>query len=172
MESIAPFIIPGSLANYMGNLFQIGFVTRDLDKSIEYLKEKYGVSKLSTRTSTLPLAKYRGKVVESTIAASHAYLGNIFIEVIQPIAGENPYDDYLTDPEKVLNFHHFCVKVDDWEIAAADVKKAGYEFCFEGQNPKAGIQFGYIDMTKEMGCMFEIISGGDPFFEQLKNGDY
>jgi hypothetical protein len=170
MSAIAPFIVPDSLAKHMGTeFFEIAFVTRDMDKSIEYLKETYGVTKVLRISAPYPNNKYLGKPVENHLEFALAWLGNMFIEVIQPSPGDNPFDSYLTNPDQLMNFHHFALQVSDWDKTAADIKKAGYDFCFEGAGKS---RFGFIDMTKEMGCMLEVICGGEEFFEKIKKGDF
>lgn len=172
MNGVAPFIVPDSLAHYIGTeLMEIAFVTRDMDKSIEFLKETYGITKFLRIKAHYPNNKYLGQPVENDLEFALAWMGNVFIEVIKPSPGQNPFDCYLTNPDQLMNFHHFAIFVSesDWEKTVADVKKSGYEFCFEGSG-KA--KFGFIDMTNEMGCMLEIISGGEDFFEKIKKGDF
>jgi hypothetical protein len=169
-SGIAPFILPNSLAKHMGDeLFEIAFVTRDMDKSIEYLKETYGISKVFRTSAHYPNNKYKGKNVQNHLEFALAWLGNLFIEVIQPSPGDNPFDSYLTDPERLMNFHHFAIQVSNWEKTVEDIRNAGYEFCFEGSGKAS---FGFIDLTKEMGCMIEVIANGEEFFEKIKRGDY
>ncbi|MBM4763377.1 VOC family protein [Bacillus sp. B15-48] len=173
INNMAGVLIPGSLADYVGaDLIQLGFVTKDLEQAMQFLKKSYGVKKFLTKESRVTDATYEGKPVNFSIKAAHAYIGNLFLEVIQPVSGENPYDKYLTDTERKVTLHHLCMKVADWEKTIADIQKAGFEFSFEGHNPKGGIRFGYIDMTKEMGLMLEFINGGDSLFDKLKSGTY
>jgi len=175
MLKIAPFVLPGTLANYMGkNLVQIGYVTSNMDKAIEYLQETYGVTKVFRTTAYYPNNKYMGKHTENNLEFAMVHLGNLQLEIVQPHSGGNPYESYLTDPERPMTFHHFAVEVEDWDQTVTDIKKAGYEFCFEGKFEDA-VQFGYIDMTNEMGCMLEFLYNGPAgveLFNMVKEGRY
>jgi len=169
-HSIASCLIPNSLAQHLGTeFFEIAFVTRDMEKSIQYLKENLGASKVFRTQASYPNNKYMGRLVQNQLDFALVWIGNMFIEVIQPSPGDNPFDAYLTDPDRLMNFHHFAIQVSDWDKTVEDIHKAGYEFCFEGSG-KA--KFGFIDLTKEMGCMLEVIANGEEFFEKIKKGDY
>jgi hypothetical protein len=170
MVGIAPYILPNSLAQHMGTeLFELAFVTRDMDKSIEILKETYGITKVFRSQALYPNNIYMGKPVQTHLEIALAWIGNVLIEVIKSSPGDNPFDSYVTDPDRVMNFHHFGILVSDWEKTSTDIKKAGYDFCYEGFG---NAHFAFIDMTKEMGCMIEVISGGEEFFERIKKGDF
>ena len=56
---------------------------------------------------------YRGKPADFVASISLSYLGDMQLELIEPVSGANVYSDFLRDNGPGL--HHICVEADSPE---------------------------------------------------------
>lgn len=100
---------------------QIAWVTGDLDATETALTGLLGVRKW-VRIPDVHFAadacSYRGKPADFVASISLSYLGDMQLELIQPVRGENIYSDFLSDGGPGL--HHICVEADSPEQLAED----------------------------------------------------
>jgi catechol 2,3-dioxygenase-like lactoylglutathione lyase family enzyme len=126
---------------------QIAWVTSDLDATETALTGLLGVRKW-VRIPEVHFApdccSYHGKPADFVASISLSYLGDMQLELIEPISGENVYSDFLRDAGPGL--HHICTEAENPERFAAALTEAadhGAEVVQQGVMP-GGIQFAYI----------------------------
>lgn len=126
---------------------QIAWVTGDLDATETALTGLLGVRKW-VRIPDVHFAadacSYRGKPADFVASISLSYLGDMQLELIQPVRGENIYSDFLSDGGPGL--HHICVEADSPEQLAEDAgagRRAGAPVVQQGVMP-GGIHFAYV----------------------------
>ena len=94
---------------------QVGFVVRDLERYTAYFEQTVGVGRFSRsdRDFTLIFDKiiYRGEIIETDFLMAFSTLGDLELEIIQPIRGKNIYTEFLESGREGL--HHLCFDVDD-----------------------------------------------------------
>ena len=84
---------------------------------------------------------YRGAPADFTAHISMAYVGDMQLELIQPVKGESIYTDFLDRTGGGL--HHLCWEVDD--LDAALERAAGIEVVQTGDMAGGSIRFAYLD---------------------------
>ena len=126
---------------------QIAWVTRDLDATETALTGLLGVRKW-VRIPDVHFApdtcSYHGKPADFVASISLSYLGDMQLELIQPVRGENVYSDFLQDSEPGL--HHICMGAESpeqFDAALAEATERGAPVVQQGVM-QGGIQFAYV----------------------------
>ncbi|BAN31466.1 VOC family protein [Mycobacterium avium] len=126
---------------------QIAWVTGDLDATETALTGLLGVRKW-VRIPDVHFAadacSYWGRPADFVASISLSYLGDMQLELIQPVRGENIYSDFLSDGGPGL--HHICVEADSPEQLAEALARAGERgapVVQQGVMP-GGIHFAYV----------------------------
>lgn len=118
---------------------QIAWVTPDLDATEAALTGLLGARKW-VRIPDVHFApdscSYRGKPADFVASISLSYLGDMQLELISPVRGENIYSDFLRDCGPGL--HHICLEVEgpeQLEIALAEAADHGASVVQRGSMP-------------------------------------
>jgi catechol 2,3-dioxygenase-like lactoylglutathione lyase family enzyme len=126
---------------------QIAWVTPDLDATETALTGLLGVRKW-VRIPDVHFApdacSYRGKPADFVASISLSYLGDMQLELIQPVRGENIYSDFLR--ESGAGLHHICVEAastEEFDAALAEAAGQGAPVVQQGVMA-GGIQFAYV----------------------------
>ena len=151
-----------------GEFFQLGYVTRDLDRAIALYHGRYGVAdflRFDTRDMAPPGAT--GPFIEVALA----YRGPVMIELIRPDpADPGIYRDVLRSDGGV-NLHHLGYLVDErrFESLAADFRAAGIAVPTESRSA-VGLSLIYADTRADNGLFSEYVTlgeGGRKFFDSV-----
>lgn len=153
--------------NYLyAGFYQLGFVTKDLDKAQKFFTEELGaVPKFMVLNN--PEVKnqtYRGEPVEIEVNLAFGQWGNTNIEVIQPTKGRSTYNEKL-DGYDWIGLHHVAIKVFDFDKTISDLTAKGVEIAQTGE-VGTGTRFHYMDYTKQFNYFLEVLYF-DPEFEKL-----
>jgi catechol 2,3-dioxygenase-like lactoylglutathione lyase family enzyme len=126
---------------------QIAWVTADLDATETALTGLLGVRKW-VRIPEVHFApdtcSYRGQPADFVANISLSYLGDMQLELIEPVSGENIYSEFLRDCGAGL--HHVCMEAESPEqfrAALADATDLGAPVVQQGVMP-GGIEFAYV----------------------------
>ncbi len=126
---------------------QIAWVTPDLDATEQALTGLLGVRKW-VRIPDVHFApdacSYHGKPADFVASISLSYLGDMQLELLSPVRGENIYSDFLRDCGPGL--HHICMEAESPEqfhAALAAAADQGAPVVQQGVMP-GGIQFAYV----------------------------
>lgn len=137
-------------------LFQIGYVTHDLDRAIASYAPLAG-TEFATMDIDLPAQTPDGdKVVGVRVAV--AWIGGMQVELIQPVSGH--IDCYLESlpadrSDATPRLHHLAVRRDDLEQMRAEVAAMGVPVLFEtGGN---GIHSMFVDARAQLGHHLELV---------------
>jgi hypothetical protein len=137
---------------------QIAWVTPDLDATETALTGLLGVRKW-VRIPDVHFApdtcSYRGKPADFVASISLSYLGDMQLELVAPVRGENIYSDFLR--ESGAGLHHICVEAQSperFDAALSDAADRGAAVAQQGVMP-GGIQFAYVSA----------LQAGVPFIE-------
>lgn len=141
-------------------LLQIGIIVEDVDASVKLFEEKFGMGpwRMGALSTDDPMFK------EMTIDGEHVEMKNktafleafgMEIELIQPISDSN-YKKWLD--EHGPGIHHLAVLtkepygkfLDDCE------KLTGKKTWIHGECKPIGMDFAYVDLTKELGLFLEV----------------
>ena len=126
---------------------QIAWVTPDLEATENALSGLLGVRKW-VRIPDVHFApdtcSYLGKPADFIASISLSYLGDMQLELISPVSGENIYSDFLRDRGPGL--HHVCVEAESpegFDVAVAGAANHGAAVVQQGVMP-GGIRFAYV----------------------------
>jgi len=138
-------------------LYQVGIVVRDLEKSMEHYQNILGIGSWDTMnidSSTLSDMTYHGRKVQHKFRAALTMVGPMQLELIEPLEGDNIYSDFLKEHGEGL--HHLGhVRVDNLEEAIQRLEKEGFHCLQSGRFPGGG--FAYIDTVKTLGFLIEVL---------------
>lgn len=126
---------------------QIAWVARDLDATETALTGLLGVKKW-VRLPDVHFApdacSYLGKPADFAAHISLSYLGDMQLELIEPVRGPNIYSDFLRDNGSGL--HHLCVEaesLEDFDAALTEAAEHGATVPQQGLMP-GGLRFAYL----------------------------
>jgi catechol 2,3-dioxygenase-like lactoylglutathione lyase family enzyme len=130
-----------------GSPVQVAWVTNDLNATETALTGLLGVKKW-VRLPDVHFApdtcSYLGGPADFVAGISLSYLGDIQLELIEPVSGPNIYSDFLRDSGPGL--HHICVEADtleDFDAALASAAQQGASVPQQGVMP-GGLRFAYL----------------------------
>ncbi len=122
---------------------QVGVVTADMDRTVEFFKEKFGIDFVVFETE-----QERGR-----IKIGLTNLGEAQLELIQPLEGETIHAQFLKRKGEGLHHIGFFVKNLDEKVRAA--REKGMEVIERGEI--AGVKYAYLDTEKDIGITLEFI---------------
>lgn len=139
---------------------QVGFVVKDLDAAVESWVRLFGVGPWHFYTYEKPLVKkmsYHGKPVEYRMRLALANIGQLRIELIEPLEGDTVYADFVR--EHGYGMHHFGVLTDDMEGALAKARAAGLPMTMDGSGfgRDGDGHYAYLDTEAALGTTIELI---------------
>ncbi|BBZ33457.1 VOC family protein [Mycolicibacterium confluentis] len=126
---------------------QIAWVTRDLDATETALTALLGARKWVRMPDVHfgpESCTYRGAPADYVADISLSYVGDMQVELIRPVRGDNIYDDFLRAGGTGL--HHICITADDpvaFAAALAQAEAEGAEVVTRGVMP-GGMEFAYV----------------------------
>ncbi|WIM88951.1 VOC family protein [Candidatus Mycobacterium wuenschmannii] len=157
-----------------GSPVQTAWVTRDLDATETALTGLLGVRKW-VRLPDIHFApdacSYLGAPADFVANISLSYLGEMQLELIEPVRGPNIYSDLLDNSGPGL--HHICVEADspeEFDAALASAEQQGASVPQQGVMP-GGLRFAYLSAPNS-GVPFIEIAHFSPemrqFFDYIK----
>jgi methylmalonyl-CoA/ethylmalonyl-CoA epimerase len=160
--------------SFGSNFSQVAWVVKDIKAAEKYFSEVIGIThfvKLENLRATDLEGTYYGKPADSEFHLYMAYSGESLIELIQPVAGQSIYRDYLDkNPEGGVHHIAFIVPAADLDKSISEFRNKGYSVITTLNMPIAKVA--YFDTYKEIGVLTEIIGATDAgleFVQQLKN---
>jgi len=138
------------------NIDHVGYVVRDLDKTTKYFWEVLGIGpwEFMEFGPNVEKYKYYGKEDKLLVKIAEARVGDVSIELIQPVSGPSPHRDFLEKHGEGMQ--HLGILVDSYQDVE-EMKKLGYTVMIEGTgigDSKDGFCY-YLDTEKEIGCVIE-----------------
>ena len=136
---------------------QVALVVKNIEASANRLAELFGVAVPKANT-TDPAEKahtiYRGAPTEARAKLAFFRLGQISLELIEPIGGPSTWQESLDKNGE--GFHHLAFRVADMERGLAYLKQKGCEVIQTGDF--TGGCYAYVDATRAMGCVIELLA--------------
>ena len=163
-----------------GDLFQMSYITRDLDAAVAHARSELGIANFHISDAEAPVLS-GGKLQNLVVRAAIANIGRHQFEIIQPVSGPtHVYTEAVDLSAHLLNFHHIAIAVrggyDKFEELLAEVRASGDEIAFlhppeRQENPM--IAFCYVDTRGRLGHYTEYLwwhesLNGQPSFPNLE----
>jgi hypothetical protein len=171
MESIAAarpaaglFAMPRpvqTIADLFANIWQLGYVTTDLDQALAVLSARFGFEHQFRVPSGGATFMAGAEVVPWEARFAMAARGGLIIEVIEPVDGEvDFYRQALpADGSFAIRLHHLATFMETgdeaWDRVGGLLAAAGLRFDYTMSIP-GRVRAGYIDARAELGHFLEI----------------
>jgi methylmalonyl-CoA/ethylmalonyl-CoA epimerase len=123
-------------------LIQVGVVVKDLDKAVERLSS-LGIGPFTPMLLPPDAEQWlRGKPLVAKVKISGARLGEVELELIQPVEGESPHQEFLDS--KGEGIQHIAFAVDDLDQEVAKLTKLGVSVLLSANLPD--VRVAYLDL--------------------------
>ncbi len=155
-------------------VIQLCWVTEDIAATETFLSANFGVGSW-TRLNDIRFdpesCTLHGEPADFTVHVSLGYAGDLQLEIIQPVAGESIYTEFLAVSPPGL--HHLCFEVEDMATALESAREAGIEVVQAGSMMGGGMEFAYLDGSAHGVPYVELAYLGPDikaFYEAIKTG--
>ncbi|HEC61209.1 MAG TPA: VOC family protein [bacterium] len=150
----------GKLPFLKNGVAQIALIVEDLDKAVENYWKTFGIGPWHFYTYGKPLVKkmsYHGKPSEYRMRVGLAWIGQLRIELIEPLEGDTVYADFVK--EHGYGIHHLGVLVEDMGQALTLAEEAGFAMTQDGSGFGGGGDghYAYLDTEDAIGTTIELI---------------
>lgn len=139
---------------------QLALVVRNLDAAMRHYWDLLGIGPWRVYTYGKPLVRemtYRGKLQDYRMRIALAQVGNMVIELIQPLSDNNIYVEHLK--RKGEGLHHVGMFVPSFDEGVAEAKRQGFSVLQSGRGyGRLGDGgFAYLDTEDMLGLILELI---------------
>jgi catechol 2,3-dioxygenase-like lactoylglutathione lyase family enzyme len=144
------------------HFFQVAYVVPDLERAEQRFRATMGVPHFE-RLAGVTLGdgcRHRGRPADATLHLALGFLGDVQVELIEPVRGASIYSEFLDAGRSGL--HHVAYLVPDVAAATATLEAAGLPCVADGV--LAGdmrVEFAYFDGTADAASYIEILGFDD-----------
>jgi len=144
------------------NPIQIGVLVKDLDGYLQKLNDIFGMGPFRIAEyppkDALPYREYHGKEGNFTAKFCFYHLGNIELELIQPLEGENIWQDFIDKHGNGI--HHLKFLVPKHKPVEEYLNKNGYQIYQQGQGvgPNKDRVWAFYPTYEDIGFDVEIMN--------------
>jgi methylmalonyl-CoA/ethylmalonyl-CoA epimerase len=150
-----PASLPAGLE--LKRLVQIGIVVADRDRTTQLLTSLFGMGPFRlVEWPNRPESKYWYRGVEEKIRVKQAFvqLGDVEVELIQPVEGHNAYQDFLDQTGGGI--HHVLFEVIDIDPVIEELAKSGVGVLQSGTGIRPGTRWALLDTQALLGFYVEL----------------
>ena len=150
-----------AIADLFANIWQLGYVTSDLERAIDFMGERFGLERCLNLGSADATFLVGDEPAEWEARFAMGARGGMIIELIEPVAGHVDFYRRLLpdDGSFAVRLHHVATFIENgdeqWqrlrELLAASGMKVDYTVLIPGR-----VRAGYVDMTAELGHYLEV----------------
>lgn len=151
-----------ALADLLANVWQLGYVTTDLDRAIEFMAERFGMTDCRRLPSDTATFLAGDQPVPWEVKVAMGARGGLIVELIEPVAGEiDFYTETLPDDrnELAIRLHHVATHMAtgdrEWSDLQALLARSGLKVDYTVLIPDR-VRAGYVDTRAELGHWLEI----------------
>ncbi len=147
-----------ALGDLFANVWQIAYVTRDLDEGAELLRKRFGVE--STEVPTGGATFLVGdEPADWDVRIAMGARGGLIVELIEPVGGEVDFYRRSLPADGGLGLHHLATFVplgdEAWRSLEDLLAAAGLRVDYTVLIPDR-VRAGYVDTTAELGHWLEV----------------
>jgi hypothetical protein len=165
----------GALGDLLSSIWQVCYVTRDLDAGMAELRERYGIesTEVPTEGATFLVGE---EPAEWDVRVSMGARRGPIVELIEPIGGEVEFYRQALPKNGGLGFHHIATYVplgdEAWNSIGDLLAGAGLRFDYTVLIPDR-VRAGYVDTAGMLGHYIEVCQlqpADTEFFSSLIEG--
>lgn len=138
-------------------LVQIGIVVANRDRTTELLSSLFGIGPFRlVEWPDRAESKYYYRGVEEKVRFRQAFvqLGNVEVELIEPLEGHSGYQDFLDQAGGGI--HHLLFEVADIDPVIEEVAKSGITVLQSGTGIRPGTRWALLDTRELLGFLVEL----------------
>jgi catechol 2,3-dioxygenase-like lactoylglutathione lyase family enzyme len=138
-------------------LVQIGIVVADRDRTTQLLTTLFGIGPFRlVEWPDRADSKYYYRGVEEQVRIKQAFvqLGDVEVELIEPLEGRSGYKDFLD--ETGGGIHHVLFEVSDIDPVIQTLAKSGVTVLQSGTGIRPGTRWALMDTQKLLGFLVEL----------------
>lgn len=136
---------------------QVGIVTADIEKTIDSYMQVFGLPERPVVRETDGLdksnMKYRGQPSEARVKMAFIKMGQVEIELMEPIGSPSTWSDFLD--KNGTGVHHIAFRVQEGDRAISFLKDQGMSIDQQGDFP--GGRYTTIDSASRLGVIIELL---------------
>ena len=139
-------------------LSQVALVVNDVTASVKNYWEQLGVGSWKIwdfGPQSMTEMTLRGKPAQYSFRVAVTYVGDVAFELIQPMAGESIFKEFLDEHGEGL--HHLKYTPKDPEVVLNDFKMKGGRILQSARLTEGA--FYYLDTKSELGFIMELSTG-------------
>jgi methylmalonyl-CoA/ethylmalonyl-CoA epimerase len=147
--------LPASLQ--LRRLVQIGIVVADRDRTTQLLTALFGIGPFRlVEWPDRADSKYYYRGVEERVRIKQAFvqMGDVEVELIQPLEGRSGYKDFLD--ETGGGIHHVLFEVSDIDPVIQELAKSGVTVLQSGTGIRPGTRWALMDTHELLGFLVEL----------------
>ncbi|MCK4794508.1 MAG: VOC family protein [Desulfobacteraceae bacterium] len=150
---------------------QVAIAVKDVQETVENYWNKLGIGPWDVFTFGPPLMHeqtYHGKPSKHTFKAAFAKVGDIELELIQPLKGATTHGDFIDEyGEDIHHIRYFAKTVDELDEHVRFLTDLGYPSLMGGRFGKDGA-YCCLDTVDSLKCILEVVK--EP--SEMPNPDY
>jgi hypothetical protein len=147
-----------ALGDVYASIWQVCYVTRDLDEGMKLLRTHYGVESTEVPTDGATFL-VGNEPAEWDVRISMGARGGLIVELIEPVGGEVDFYRRFLPADGGLGFHHLAsymaVGDEAWDALGDVLAASGLRVDYTVLIPDR-VRAGYVDTTAELGHYLEI----------------
>ena len=135
----------------------IAFVVEDIEVAARLFADTLGVAEpaiVTTESLGQNAVCYRGKPTEAAAKLAFLPMQNVTIELIEPVAGESAWSDFLAETGGGL--HHVTLRVEDLDDGVVNLETKGGKLLQAGSF--RGGRYAYLDMSEQLRIVLELLA--------------
>lgn len=155
MTPSLPSSLPGGIQ--LKRLVQIGIVVADRDRTTQLLTSLFGMGPFRfVEWPDRAESKYYYRGLEESVRIKQAFvqLGDVEVELIQPVEGRSGYKDFLD--ETGGGIHHVLFEVTDIDPVIQELAKSGVTVLQSGTGIRPGTRWALLDTKELLGFLVEL----------------
>ncbi len=141
------------------SIFQVGIVVKNIDETVKFYGEVFGIGPFEIREVNYPTATFYGEKAGYRGKRAFAQLGPVTFELIELIEGKTVHEAFLK--EKGEGLHHLGFLVKDLKGSVEEAERRGLKVIQEFTR-EDGSGFAYLDSDRIGGVIFELIQRPRP----------
>lgn len=147
--------MPEKFGNH--TVVQVGLIVKDIEKSLDAYVEVFGLEKRPevqlTDTVDKSHMKYRGEPSEALAKLAFIPMGQVTIELIEPIGSPSTWKEFLDTHGEGMHHIAFMVKGTDQVVSLLN----GQGIPLVQQGDYTGGMYSYMDSTAKLGLILELL---------------
>jgi catechol 2,3-dioxygenase-like lactoylglutathione lyase family enzyme len=136
---------------------QVGLVVKDIEKSIDSYVSVFGLQERPQAQETDGVEKskmrYHGEPSEARAKLAFVKMGQVTIELIEPIGGPSTWQEFLDAHGEGV--HHIAFMVKGTDQVVASLNSRGIPMAQRGDY--TGGQYTYMDSAPQLGVILELL---------------